>query len=424
MPILINWAAQETDDVYDMHILKIQTTLDYLRQFPPEREDDLVLMLDAYDVWLQLPPEVLIRRYYEQVKIDEERLKAKYGKQVVEDFSFHHTVYFSNDKACWPDAEGGRLACWAVPQPPTAKYSYGPVEDDTWEDVQTKATPYSSRPRWLNSGSIMGPVRDVRMMYETVAHLLKAHHTSNSDQFYFAEIWGYQEYARLLQQPNFTIPEQYNTPDLNEVLGGASYAEYHMTLDYENSMFQPIGFFDPFVSFIQFDGTIQSGRPKDAPIPYSDVQELAHDISESRPPLEALVLPKKNEGQGNIRMRQWRDLPLLTNLITKHTSPIIHFMIEKEYRVKWWDRMWFAPFSRDLFAAYLSGPDIPIMKKPVHGKIWQNAEKPVIETNIDSKGMRDGAWSDKGSWLSWNTLCLADEEYIFTADRSDSYSHD
>ena len=418
--MLVNWGAEETTDPYDMHLLKIQKVLDYLRSFPEDQQEDLILMVDAYDVWFQLPPEVLIRRYFEQKKNDETLLIAKYGRKVVEENNYVNTVYFSNDKACWPDDEGFRAACWIVPGSPLPAHSYGPIFDDTYFDAKNSSAPYQTRPRWLNSGSVMGPVNDVKKMYETVAAFLKSHRHGKSDQFYFAEIWGMQEYARTLKEQNATIPPL-EPPDIEGTLGPVENAEFHMTLDYENLMYQPIGYFDPYLSFVQFDGTLDSGRPEGAPIPYSDVQELAEDIQRSRPPLAAMSMSKVKKFGNGARMREWSELPLLTNLVTKHTVPIVHFMLEKEYRVKWWDRMWYAPFAKDLFEAFIAASDIPIMTKPVNGRLWRNTEKPVVDTLIDPIGKRDGAWSDKGSWLSWSTLCQDHEAYIYGADRRDSY---
>ena len=407
-----------------MHLLKIQTVLDYLEKFPENQQDDLVLMVDAYDVWFQLPPETIIRRYLEQVDIDHARLKERFGKEAVKENDFQQTVYFSNDKICWPDLEGKRPACWAVPPSPLVRDAYGPLDDSKFPAYEGWLNGYTRRARWLNSGSMMGPVKDMKKMFRAVAKYVKDHYEFNSDQYYFAQIWGNQEYARLLASPNRTLlkDDKHEKPDLAKDSGGRRNAEYHMSLDYENSMFQPIGYYDPFLSFLQFDGSIQSGRPKDAPIPYSDAFELAADIREARPPLDLMPVPKAKADGRKMRMKGWHELPLLTNLVTKHTIPVVHFMVEKQYRVKWWDRMWYAPFARDLFEASISAGNLPILSKPIKGKMWKNAELPVVKANVDAGGKRDGAWTDTGMWLSWNSLCLAHEEYIFTADRRESYT--
>lgn len=45
------------------HLGKITETLKYLSTFNSSNDADLVMLLDAYDIWLQLPPAVLLSRY-------------------------------------------------------------------------------------------------------------------------------------------------------------------------------------------------------------------------------------------------------------------------------------------------------------------------------------------------------------------------
>ena len=70
-PVIVNWAPEQEADMINestrSHLLKISGVLDFLEWVTSDDahgaskldEDDLVLMLDAYDVWLQLPPDVL-----------------------------------------------------------------------------------------------------------------------------------------------------------------------------------------------------------------------------------------------------------------------------------------------------------------------------------------------------------------------------
>ncbi|KAG8531343.1 uncharacterized protein KY384_002972 [Bacidia gigantensis] len=437
VPVLVNWDATETEDVFDQHIAKVQTTLDYLRQFPPERENELVLVVDAFDVWFQLPPEVLLRRYFDMVKMGNERNEVTYGKETAREHGLKQTVFFGNDKACWPteeDEHPGRLACLAVPQSTLPKYALGPVDDE--EQPNAEKDNYHARARWLNSGTVIGPVKDVRAFFEAVGKRVREHNTVKSDQFYFARIWGWQEYARMELMPNNTLPDKdkITPPNVTDVIQDLGKVEFNVGLDYESSLFQSVGYYDPYLSWLKYDGSIQNGRPKDASIPYIEDFNLDDDIIASRPPLAVIKLPKKgktaeytkalfNYAQ-NIRVKQWHELPLLTNLVTKRTPTLVHFMMEKGYRVKWWDRMWFAPFARELFRASVLSTGLPISKKPINGTIWFNAEEPVVSHNFDNmERRRDGAWSDKGVWNGWNQLCQPYEDYVFTADQHDQYSN-
>src|SRR4051794_38061721 len=63
-PRLINWKMHYSsgDRFGGLHIAKITGTLDYLNSLGPESDQELVLMVDGFDMWFQLPPSVLIDR--------------------------------------------------------------------------------------------------------------------------------------------------------------------------------------------------------------------------------------------------------------------------------------------------------------------------------------------------------------------------
>ena len=171
-------------------------------------------------------------------------------------------------------------------------------------------------------------------------------------------------------------------------------------------MFEPVGCYDHSLSWLLYDGSIEAGRPEGSVTPPLDTFKLEDDVTKARPPLAAMTLPKKEKmnpiytalfaGSSNLKLKQWNEMPLLTNVITKHVSPLLHFMMEKEYRIKWWERMWFAPFSRELFKASATAMNVPIVRKSINGKMWQAAEGPVLQHDSENqRGRRDGAWSDK-----------------------------
>ena len=63
-PFFIDWGAAEDETSYIQHLAKVEKILDYLKPLPLAAADDLALVVDGYEVWLQLPPDVLIKRYY------------------------------------------------------------------------------------------------------------------------------------------------------------------------------------------------------------------------------------------------------------------------------------------------------------------------------------------------------------------------
>ena len=83
MPALINWGAHEAADAYKQHLLKVETILAYLHLLEDSQtatEDDMILILDGFDIWLQLRPEVLLKRYYKIMEATDERSISLYGE--------------------------------------------------------------------------------------------------------------------------------------------------------------------------------------------------------------------------------------------------------------------------------------------------------------------------------------------------------
>ncbi|CRK32666.1 hypothetical protein BN1708_019063, partial [Verticillium longisporum] len=87
-PLIINWGRdfhKQGGWFGGSHLGKIDGTLDALEalasdeEAPPAerlRPDDLVLIVDAYDVWFQLPPRVLIERFLAQNAAADARILA------------------------------------------------------------------------------------------------------------------------------------------------------------------------------------------------------------------------------------------------------------------------------------------------------------------------------------------------------------
>lgn len=81
MAALINWKAPEAKDAYVQHLAKVSTILNYLHILEKTAsQDDLILILDGYDIWLQLRPEVLLKRYFKVIEATDARSQELYGK--------------------------------------------------------------------------------------------------------------------------------------------------------------------------------------------------------------------------------------------------------------------------------------------------------------------------------------------------------
>lgn len=154
VPVIINWQAPEAPDKFVQHLAKVQGIADYLSklQETEDHEHDLVVIVDGYDLWFQLGPDVLLKRYFDTIGLLDRQVRENFGAELAFEQDMRHTVLFGADKACWP-AESERAACWAMPDTGMPEFAYGPhTQDGLIHDNAIPRTDYAF-PRWLNSGT-------------------------------------------------------------------------------------------------------------------------------------------------------------------------------------------------------------------------------------------------------------------------------
>lgn len=410
-PVLINWGAHEEANPYKQHLAKVETLLAYMKRLKPiSKEDDLVLILDGYDVWFQLRPDVLLKRYFEMnANLDQRTIQA-FGQDAFDKGDHRTTVIFGPDKICWP-IDFSRPACWAVPHTGLSPTAFGPEENDFRET--------HNEPRWLNSGTIMGPIQDMIDVFQATLDLIHYNHTTDSDQFYFANVFGDQEFARLSldqdlleKQSKERYREEFQQeedpprqiPEFHE----GQRTEYHIGIDYFSAMFQTLAFYKQFLAWI---------RPSDSWATITndagDVSQerygfkVAEDISSSLAPFAAFDASPPLSNSSVDYPKSWEDVNLCVNTVTDLAPVTLHFTGEKALRELWWDKLWFYEDAEELRKASLRLPDRPISEEPIAGKTWYK-----IESN-DPEAGKGGAWADNGGWHSWTSLCKTYEDQIF-----------
>jgi hypothetical protein len=423
-PVLINWGAVENkEDAYVQHLAKVWTILAYLDHLHETgKKDDLVLIVDGFDIYFQLPPEVILKRYFEENERADRRAEALVGKEKFKEHGIKQTVIFGHDKLCWP-IDDRRPACWAVPQASDPPFAYGPYTDH--------GGPPQARARWLNSGTIIGPVNDVRDIFKDTLEMIHANHTTDSDQFYFQNLFAAQQYGRTLLEPEPFKGINKEDVDWPDVQPGQR-TEYFLGLDYEAAMFQTMAFFRPYLSWMTFSGvpkppkTHEKGLQKIIASDSYYEKILPDDVASARPPFYAstpgAVAPNLPPGVfADIKVPEtnlpthltWRDLKLGVNVISNHIWPLLHFTGAKEFRELWWPNMWFVPYAEELLKASIRLPRHPIDKKPIGGKVWWPVEMKTEKMGTMNLGEKGGAWADNGTFLGWDGLCGVHEVVVF-----------
>ncbi|KAF2083981.1 hypothetical protein K490DRAFT_69244 [Saccharata proteae CBS 121410] len=404
-PVLVDWAAEGVFNASMSHLAKVTGILRYLESFPPEQDDDLVLILDGFDVWLQLRAEILIQRYARLIRASNEALVDRYGKETVLEHDMRQSVVIGTDKICWP-VDDRRPACWAVPETPFPKWSFGPATDHDMDHT---------RPRWLNSGTLLGPLKDLRELFNGTQETIERNYDEenldkDSDQMYMADLWAEQEYSRALLDTTRNINDQGPADKFLPKIPTDRKTEYHIVLDYDSELFQASAGYRPFLAWFKYDRpAARKPEQQGMTLPYQI--ELPSDILDSRPPFASMdERPKKSESINIPVEKGWKDLPLGTNVVSKQIFPIFHLTGDKRFRDLWWDRLWFFPWAESLLKAAVRQPR-KMITATEDGRQWWNAEDGNV-TNV-ARGDRGGAWSDRREWLSWDELCSPYEDELF-----------
>jgi hypothetical protein len=402
--VLLAWHGEGDFDAAETHLAKVRAPLRYFDTLPPSSEDDLVLLIDGYDVIFQLGPDVLLQRYHEVVKASNARLEEQFGADHIKKHNMHTTILFGPDVLCYP-IDFRRPACWIVPESTLPRDAFGSETDKNDEHT---------RPRWLNSGTILGPVKDLRRLFEATMDKVDKtwdpeFYGRNSDQMYLADVWADQEFVRMTSTgKNATFPLPDAVPDdvkpniFTPAPEDRKKAEQHMGIDYESRLFQTVALFYDVLQWATFDKP-QTFVTKDEIHQFS--LKLPKDVEQSKAPYRAL----SSWGWGNawLKRKSWKDVPLGINTVTRNMFPIIHFTGFKNYRDEWWDRMWFFPLAEKLLKAK---PDRSVITT-IEGVEW------VPYLPYGKQSAREDVWADQGELLKWDGLCGEHESALYNGWR-------
>ena len=443
-PTLINWGMEmkkgKIIEESASHLAKIKGVYDFLRDTKKTKDGDMVLIIDGYDVWFQLPPHILLERYHTLVEETNSRLVSRYG-MISEDQNgdslaervpkYELKVLLGADKLCWPNPHTDP-ACVAVPFSTLPKDLYG-------ADTDTDPKAYHNRPRWLNSGNIMGRAKDVRAVYEAALRKIEKGAGGLGDQYVFAEVFGEQEYlretrrqrdqgtgGRWLDYLSKTLgtsesPLSANVTMKNMTISPRQQYEYGIGLDYESQLFQTMTHSADDIDFIYYNSStdllsnhhsLPLFLPKDlqaANPPLTYASPGNHSI-ESDPKRKTLLLPYSpqldNLPDQNAFGEQlsWRAVPLATNTYAASIPALLHINGDKSLLKSWWPKIWFHPYGRALLRRFIRSTQTIEAAKAADegGKNW-----------FDMRGGRGGVWTDKATWMSWKQVCKGTEEDLF-----------
>lgn len=409
-------------------MLKISRTAEYLQSIGAGQEDDLVVLIDGYDVHFQLPVEVLVDRYYRVIEESNARLKRSLGRAYYQE-TIREQILFAAEKGRWPNP-CNHISSWTLPT------STGP-EDAYYNDTDTVVgwTEASScRPRYLNGGFVIGTMSSMRKLYnQTQERIMKNEiklYAQDSDQGVMATMMGQQNYMRevyrlkhisflerLLHPFTATKPRSNQlvnlyvdnilspsfTHDKFEPEPGKDY-EFGIGLDYmmdftHQTSHSEVGKDTNWITFKNFGSDIEEilKKRQEFECQVRVSPELPEEIKRYTPP--PLIKPvskiSSSDSKAEIVLREWEDIPLYTHLCFGTIPVMVHHNGDKDTREWSWKKMWIQPNAQQLLGVKQARNDYP-----AYGvQDWNEFKK---NPGLKRAG---GAWTDSGEWLEWSDLC-------------------
>lgn len=115
IPTILGYRGEIFLDAQKGHIAKLRAIRDYLHSVGGA-SDNLVIIVDGFDVLVQLPSEVMIQRYFTLMAEADQRLADQRGITVKELHrpGVRQTLLWGTDKGCWSESETDPW-CWLVP---------------------------------------------------------------------------------------------------------------------------------------------------------------------------------------------------------------------------------------------------------------------------------------------------------------------
>jgi hypothetical protein len=417
---------------HDAMVAQIKGIVSFLKNSKRVNGNDIILIVDGSDTFFQLPPEIVIQRFYGILRKNNKKLRENYGVAVVESpdkgskevvQKYAQRVIFAASKECFPN-HADDVACVSVPRSPLPPDVYGPKTD-------LQPDGHRNRPRWLDSGAVIGQAADLLPIYERVLEYVAHHQDRYGDQMVLAQLYGTQEYVRELERRRTTshlkewfrnmlgISKASNITNVHVSLEPGQRYEFGIGVDYESQLFFTMKRSRNDVEWIKYNNISQVSSvqarhevPREVRLTLpTDIQANASNpfIQPVRAEIEG-AKPAFNESIDTLPSplnKTWDNLPLMTNAHSAAVPAIAHLNGDPKLRPDWWSNMWYYPWSRALLRKYMrsSRGRLASQSSLLGGSDWW-----------DTRGGMGGVWTNYDEWMDFEELCSGFEEKLFDDD--------
>lgn len=438
-PTLVGYGRPIPEDSNSRHeviVEKVKGIYNYLDSSSHVHDEDFVLILDGVDFLFQLPPEIMIRRFQDLLGEKNAKLRKKYGlaamdtsfrpdalPEVVQKYS--QRVLFGAGKTCLQSFNMTLdPGCVTVPDSDLPPDVYG------WTtDISSNAG--SHRARWLQPGTAMGQVADLKLIYGQVLQFMEQKKSANrSHHVALTRMYGRQEYVRELERQRTTnrfmdwvyrtigISDAANiTSAIPPTLHPGSRYEYGIGVDSQSRIFFNMGYSHQDMEWLHYNNItktssvqMEHGVPREHRLllpPDLHTDRLLNPFYHPNLTKDEVTNPPYNDtldAMPNSKTRSWHNLPLLTNVRAPSVPALIHTDGDRLAHDRWWLNMWYQPWARALLRKY--------MRTPLGFDAAQSALLGGQEW-WDLRGGKGGVWTDQGEWLGYGEVCRGFERDVF-----------
>jgi hypothetical protein len=411
-PTIVNFRQKSQDDLQKAKDT-LHGTWQYLNSGKYVQDEDLVLIVDGEMSWFQLPSDVIIKQYTTVLEDANMRLRKKYGMNKDGYQKYNQTIVFGAEKVCQEQDAG----CKSAPDSIMPSNLYGKEESFNIADQPA---------RYLNSKMIMGPARDLKVLYRAALGKLDIMHEHKPTlKSVFATIFAEQQLSRDdVEKRPFGASAKFKAlfegtnakPEpRNQAQSTTDHRrhEFSIGLDYTHTLFQPFAYCtdDELVPLMHSNATILASfqhrtawtkhlalppsleashppfwRPdlkKNNPSPDSNKAAYIDDLSFDK---KLDFLPKRNT--------PWSNVPLVHNTYTGAIPAILFADVDTngpKANISF-HQLWYSPFKRALLRKYLRA----------HQSALGYHESLVGgDRSWDTRGGRGGVWTGDEVWLEW-----------------------
>lgn len=460
MPVLLDWRSdfgrrRPQWHLGGSHIAKLESWLsamDELLQNDPEADDnDLVVLVDADDIWFQLPPSVLIKRYHQLNREADDRLRKQWeavlddddanNGDIANDFPIHpprQSIIVTSSKDCSPDHGSGSSPHYEHwPQSPMPRDMYGSGTDQLARPYLDPARKLRKmRPRCVDAGLVMGTMGSLRAALlrarEKVDRAARTGRQLWSDQALLGEVIGEQELWRewmltLAGSWNGTAAESVPSSLHRNVRAVAKEAmrgknfEFGIGLDYNFTTMAATSSSEDDGAFIRLSnqdeidhasnkaGVSGPARVQGVPKELRELSEATRQSNEKTSPLDAV---------------SWGDVPLYTDLFFGATPVGVHHNAYvnglKPWRIaNWWEKTWFYPKLRHYVMSQLSAPNtgsnarplakLPAMHPDGNGIVYMAPESTTGSKSVTVYKPRTPLRAASFEPITWDGVCQKEQ---------------